>query len=256
MRSFFKGVLIGTACICTLALVWLFWVRPEVTAREAAALKNEYTVSGPRGNSGAVSIPKPETGITKAIDFSTLKGKYPDVIAWLVIPGSVVDYPVLQSSAADPEYYLRRNHKGEWRMAGSLFLQSDCTLDGRSLVIYGHNMTDGTMFACLPKYLTDDFRERHSTILLQTLTGAWEYRVWAVLETDVSRVPFNRTAFVDDADFQLFVQSLMDNAAVATDVIVSPESQLLILVTCSYSWPEARYVVVAVRSQGGGMNHS
>ena len=56
---------------------------------------------------------------------------------------------MLQSSAEDPEHYLRRNYDQEWRMAGSLFFQSDCTPQSRNLVIYGHNMNDGSMFGVL-----------------------------------------------------------------------------------------------------------
>lgn len=255
MRAFLKGFLIGTACICLLALTWLLLFRPSLARYEAETLKAAYTQPGPGAErSGAFmgALPAGKERPAPALDLAALQGQYPDVRAWLTIPGTLVDYPVLQSSPDDPEYYLRRNYKGEWRTAGSLFLQSDCALNGRTLVIYGHNMTDGSMFACLSKYLKAGFRQRHSTIQLQTPDTTWEYRVLAVMETDVSRVPFNRTVFVDDADFQSFVQSLLDNAAATTDVPVTSESQLLVLVTCSYSWPEARYVVVAARDQGYG----
>ena len=79
--------------------------------------------------------------------------------------------------------------------------------------------------------------------------GVRYYRVTAVLETDISRVPFNRTAFTNDAGFLAFAQSLLDAATVKTDVPITADSRLLVLVTCSYSWPEARVVVVAVEMQ-------
>ena len=63
---------------------------------------------------------------------------------WLTIPGTVVDYPMLQSSAEDPEKYLRRNYDMKWRMAGSLFFQYDCTADSRNLVVFGHNTVSYT----------------------------------------------------------------------------------------------------------------
>ena len=78
---------------------------------------------------------------------SALQAEYPDIQGWISIPGTCVDYPVLQSSADDPEYYLRRTYKGEHRTAGSIFIQWDCSPESKNLVVYGHNMNDGTMFA-------------------------------------------------------------------------------------------------------------
>lgn len=246
IRSFAKGVLIGMACICLLALGWLFLFRPSLARYEAAALKNEFVQRGPGGNSGVLSVPGAEKE-SPALNLTALQAQYPDVKAWLTIPGTVVDYPILQSSQTDPEYYLRRNYRGEYRTAGSLFLQSDCSLDGRNLIVYGHNMTDGSMFACLPHYLRERYFKAHPAIRLQTSDGISEYRVVAALETDVSRVPFNRTYFADDMDFLAFAQSLLDSASVKADVPVAADSRLLVLITCSYSWPDARYLVVAVR---------
>lgn len=248
MRGFCKGFLIGTACICILALAWLCIVRPTITTHEADALKTEYTQPSPGASSpGAGSLPAGERPETAALDFAALRADYPDIRAWLTIPDTVVDYPVLQSSASDPEYYLRRNYKGEYRMAGSLFFQADCSLDGKALVVYGHNMADGTMFGCLTKYLDAAYCGEHGQITLQTMDGVRQYTVAAVLETDISRVPFNRTAFADDADFLAFAQSFLDAAAVKTGVPITADSRLLVLVTCSYSWEDARVVVVAVQ---------
>lgn len=247
MRAFFKGVLIGTACMCALALVWLCLVRPGLTAHEAESLKAAYSMPGPEANRfGALPLPSEENVPTSTLDFISMQKQYPDVRAWLTIPGTEIDYPVLQSSLADPEYYLRRNYKGEWRMAGSLFLQADCTPDGRSLVLYGHNMDDGTMFGSLPLYMNADYAKQHDRLLLETPDGLQEYRLAAVLETDVGQVPFNRTTFMDDADFLTFAETLLTHASVKTDTPITTQSRLLLLVACSYSWENARYVLVAV----------
>ncbi|MBD5102375.1 MAG: class B sortase, partial [Subdoligranulum sp.] len=76
--------------------------------------------------------------------------------------------------------------------------------------------------------------------------GVHQYTVAAVLETDIEQVPFNRTVFAGDADFLSFTQSLRSASLVDTDVPITADSRLLILVTCSYSWEDARYVIVAV----------
>lgn len=244
MRAFFKGLLIGTACICALALVWLCLVRPEITAHEAGSLKAAYTVASPEANrSGA--LPAGAKAPPSALDFSALQKQYPDVKAWLEIPGTEVDYPVLQGKASDPEHYLRRNYKDEYRVAGSLFFQADCAMDGRSLVIYGHNMDDGTMFGTLPKYMDKDFCTKHSMIQLELPGEKHTYQVAAVLETDAGKLAMNRTEFANDADFLSFAEGLQKASVVDTGIPITANSHLLVLITCSYSWPDARYVVVA-----------
>ncbi len=142
------------------------------------------------------------------LDFAALQEAYPDVKAWLTIPGTVIDYPVAQSGADMPEFYLRRNLDGNYRVAGTLFFQTDCLPDGRTAIVYGHNMNDGTMFGCLPMYMDRIFFQEHSQIFLQTPGETRAYRVMAVLETDVSRLPFNRTVFAGDADFLRYAGSI------------------------------------------------
>ena len=67
-------------------------------------------------------------------------------------------------------------------------------------MVYGHNMNDGTMFAVLQKMADEAFRKEHSKILLQTSDGLREYQIAAVLKTDITKLPFNRTEFADHAD--------------------------------------------------------
>ena len=111
-----------------------------------------------RGLPAGKEQPEPES----LVDLPALQAEYPDIKGWISIPGTCVDYPVLQSSADDPEYYLRRTYKGEWRTAGSLFFQWDCSAESQNTVVYGHNMNDGTMFAVLQKMADEAFRKEHS----------------------------------------------------------------------------------------------
>lgn len=251
MRNFFKGLLIGIAAICILLLIWLLLIQPSITRNETQGIKAAYTVTPGVKSSGGVLLPEKNVETpteSPALDLSAMQNQYPDIKAWLTIPGTVVDYPVLQSSANAPEYYLRRSIEGEYRLAGSLFFQYDCSPDGRYAVIYGHNMNDGTMFGCLPKYMNTAFCAGHSSITLQTQDGIHEYSVAAVLETDALRLQFNRTSFSDDADFLSFIQEIQKASVIHTGVSINTDSHLLALVTCSYSWENARYVVVAVEN--------
>ena len=179
------------------------------------------------------------------VDLPALQAEYPDIKGWISIPGTCVDYPVLQSSADDPEYYLRRTYKGEWRTAGSLFFQWDCSAESQNTVVYGHNMNDGTMFAVLQKMADEAFRKEHSKILLQTSDGLREYQIAAVLKTDITKLPFNRTEFADHADFLFFQKELFAQSLYESQTIPGEDCRLLTLVTCSYEWENARTVVIA-----------
>lgn len=238
MRHFAKGFLIGTLCICLLGLVWLFAFQPRLTAQEAQDLKAQFTTIPTDDLSGDGPAGKEEP----QLDFKALQTRYPDVKGWLTIPGTVVDYPVMQSSAQDPEKYLRRNYDMKWRMAGSLFFQYDCMPDSRNLVVFGHNMNDGTMFAVLKKMADPKFRQEHPTAVLQTADGTHEYRILTALTTDTTQLPFNRTQFAGDEDFLSFAGSML----AGTGYTARAGDRLLTLVTCAYTWDGARTVVVAV----------
>ena len=238
MRHFAKGFLIGTLCICLLGLVWLFAFQPPLMAQEAQDLKAQFTTIPTDDLSGDGPAGKEEP----QLDFKALQTRYPDVKGWLTIPGTVVDYPVMQSSAQDPEKYLRRNYDMKWRMAGSLFFQYDCMPDSRNLVVFGHNMNDGTMFAVLKKMADPKFRQEHPTAVLQTADGTHEYRILTALTTNTTQLPFNRTQFAGDEDFLSFAGSML----AGTGYTAQAGDRLLTLVTCAYTWDGARTVVVAV----------
>ena len=246
MKIFLKGFCIGLLCLSLLGLLWFLVIQPGLTNREAQALKEAYTQPLPEAeSSGELPAGEEQPELESLVDLSALQAKYPDIKGWISIPGTCVDYPVLQSSADNPEYYLRRTYKGEHRTAGSIFFQWDCSAESQNTVVYGHNMNDGTMFAVLQKMADEAFQKEHSQILLQTSDGLQEYQVAAVLKTDIQKLPFNRTEFADDADFLSFQKELFAQSLYKPETIPGVDCRLLTLVTCSYEWESARTVVVA-----------
>ena len=244
MKIFLKGFCIGLLCLSLLGLLWFLVLQPGLTNGEAQALKKEYAQPLPGAESSGV-LPAGKEQAASLVNLSALQAEYPDIQGWISIPGTCVDYPVLQSSADEPEYYLRRTYKGEHRTAGSIFFQWDCSPESRNLVVYGHNMSDGTMFAVLQKMADEAFRTEHSKILLQTSDGLWEYRIAAVLKTDITKFRFNRTEFADHADFLSFQKELFAQSLYESQTIHGEDCRLLTLVTCSYEWENARTVVIA-----------
>ena len=103
----------------------------------------------------------------------------PDVIAWMEIPGTAVSYPVLRSCAEKQEdYYLKHNIYGSYDRHGSLFVQHKYSDPEESLmVVYGHNMRDGTMFHDLHRFRKENFRKKHSRIVVYTEQKTYQYEV-------------------------------------------------------------------------------
>ena len=123
--------------------------------------------------------PAAENAPAPARDLSELFAMNDDFVGWLCIPDTDVNYPVMHTTD-DPEWYLRRNFHGEYSESGVPFLDFRCSLDSDNLIIYGHNMMNGTMFAELRGYVQKDFCELHPIIEFQT---ADSYRsVWVVRE--------------------------------------------------------------------------
>ena len=109
------------------------------------------------------------------VDFEALQEVNPDIVAWLYLEGTVLNYPVVQGE--DNDHYLYYMFDGSWNGIGCIFLDSRNSGDftDRNSVIYGHHMQNGSMFACLDGYKKQEFYDAHPTILL--LTPEKNYRL-------------------------------------------------------------------------------
>lgn len=119
-----------------------------------------------------------------------------DCIGWLSIDGTNISYPVMHTSS-DPQKYLRRNFYGKYSQSGVPFLDGRCDLQSTNLIIYGHNMKNGTMFSDLKKFLNTDFLNAHRTVKFETVDGIRYYTVAEVLKTNTSDAWYNRIAVED-----------------------------------------------------------
>lgn len=118
-------------------------------------------------------------------DLSVLFAENSECIGWLCIPDTAIDYPVMYTPNA-PQKYLRRNFYGEYSQSGVPFLDYRCNPDSGNLLIYGHNMKNGTMFSDLKKYLDADFLDSHQTIELQIGDNLYRYTISETKVTDTS----------------------------------------------------------------------
>lgn len=116
-----------------------------------------------------------------------------DCIGWLSIDGTNISYPVMHTPS-DSQKYLRRNFYGKYSQSGVPFLDGRCNLQSTNLIIYGHNMKNGTMFADLKKYVDRDFLNAHRTVKFETMDGIRYFTVTKVLKTNTSDAWYDRIA--------------------------------------------------------------
>lgn len=251
-RRILQAVLVLVFCISAGVLYHDLVAVPEQNRQMTEQLKEEFPGEELSGEPSPTGEPAGEKSIPPLVDLAALQEQYPDVKGWLYIPDTGIDYPVLQSGKEQPQYYLRRNYKGEYDINGSLFLQWDCSVsDGENLVIYGHNMKSGVMFGNLDQYAALSYCQEHPSVLFQTADGVSSYTVVAVLKADVSMFPFQQTLFQEPDGLFGYVSQAKALELFENGESISPDiEQVLTLVTCSYEWDGARNIVVAVRDQG------
>lgn len=137
---------------------------------------------------------KPETESTRNI--APVLEQNADCIGWIFIDGTNINYPVMHTPD-NPQKYLRLSFEKKYSQSGVPFLDGRCSLQDGNLIIYGHNMKNGTMFSDLKKYLDTDFREAHKTIEFQTADGVFLFEVTDVIRTNISDERYNQINSTD-----------------------------------------------------------
>ena len=184
------------------------------------------------------------------VDLSAYLAQNPDFIAWLRIPGTNVDYPVVQT--VDPDYYLNHTFSGKQSVVGTLFSLADADYQapGRNIAIYGHHLRSSgeKMFTSLMRYKNPDFYEDNKTVMLDSLYRHREYTIFAVMNMKVGDWEPSRTTFSGDAAFMAFVNRAKSESLYDTGVEVGADDHILTLITCdrSYAGKEGRLVILAV----------
>ena len=119
-----------------------------------------------------------------------------DCIGWIFIEGTNINYPVMHTPS-DPQKYLRLSFDKKYSQSGVPFLDGRCSLQNTNLIIYGHNMKNGTMFSDLKKYLDTVYREAHKMIEFQTADGVSFFEVTDVVRTNISDERYNQINLTD-----------------------------------------------------------
>lgn len=172
-----------------------------------------------------------------------------DMVGWISIAGTTVNYPVMQTPN-EPNYYLKRNFDKAYSDLGTPYVQEDCSIsESDNLIIYGHHIKSGKMFGALEDYKSQSFYEQHKMIQFDTLTQHGGYEIIAVFKTVAySSEGFRYYDFVNaenEEAFTAYIAKCKELSLYDTGVSAEYGDRLITLSTCEYSAQNGRLVVVA-----------
>lgn len=211
----------------------------DTLLRELSAMK-EKTVAN-------ISLQAEKTILEK---YRSLHEKNPDLAGWIKIPGTNIDYPVMYTA---DDFYLYRNFNKEDSKKGTIFIDKRNAIEPRSknILIYGHNMKDGSMFADIMKYRQESFFREHPKIYFDTMFKEEEYEIVAVFKSKVYKKGdkvfkfYNHLDFPDIEAFDEYARNIKKLSLYETGVTPVYGDSLITLITCSSYTENGRFAVVA-----------
>lgn len=190
-------------------------------------------------------------------EYTTLYQENPELVGWLRIPDTEIDYPVMQSSMEEPDYYLRHDFAKNDDSNGTLFIdaRNDYINRDTNIIIYGHNMKSGMMFGSLKKYLDAEYMNAHKTIEFHTL---YEKNIYEVIAVGLSKVQYqdeqtfryyNFLNADSEESFHEYLNNIIQLSVFGEEIDVSYGDELLTLSTCNSYTEDGRMFVLAKKVQ-------
>ena len=246
-------------------------IRQEYSATEAATSAPTASADSPYGIPGSYGhedeyytpdvVDEPENVPTRPEEngndflpwYQELHNQNPDMVGWIQIEGSKINYPVMQTTEDNANYYLYKDFDKEQSVRGSIYAAEICDVfePSDNIALFGHNMKDGSMFAYLGNYYQKSAWENNPMIFFDTLTESHVYKIFAVFKTSgTDNVGFAYHLMADakdEAEFNKFVATCKELAFYDTGITPVYGDKLLCLSTCEYTIDNGRFVVAAVR---------
>ncbi len=225
--------------------------RPE-TPREEAPTRETVAVTVPREAPEEpvmvwvpAPLPEEDPKIEKLMetDLASLRQVNEDVLGWLHIPGTKIDYPLLQGE--DNDYYLKRTWKGHRNPVGSIFLECRNSPDFTDwhTIIYGHNMSDGSMFGSLHRFKSENYWEKHPYVYVVLDAGVLRYEIFSTYSAKVGSSTYG-LSFRQMETREEFLSMALEKSQIDTGIVPELTDQIITLSTCSGN-PEYRRVIHA-----------
>lgn len=215
-----------------------------------AARQEDAALSALTSNSEKSTDPK---FADNPIDFKPLIEKNSDIYSWIKVPGTKIDYPVVQS-ATDDDFYLRHSALDKsWISSGAVFSQrhNTKTFDDYVTVLYGHNGYSESMFTTLHKFADKTFFDEHDTFYVYLPERKLTYQIISAFKYDDRHI-LNAFDFQNTAELEDFQKMLKDPVSVTKNVRTNPDikldnnSKIVILSTCITNQKSSRYLVCGV----------
>ena len=222
-------------------------IEEENAGEEYEELREEVVIELPE----TVIPEEEEKEVVIPIDFDALKVKCPDAYAWIEIPGTNINYPLVQETG-DNDYYLSHTAEKRPGIAGAIYTEeyNSKEFDDPNTVIYGHNMRNGSMFKHLHKYRDSKFFEQNSEIIIYQPNRILRYRVFASYVYD-NRHLMKSFNFHDTKVYESYLKEVTRRAGRSGNLnahsIVGVEDRIITLSTCTGN-DSQRYLVHAVLS--------
>ena len=180
--------------------------------------------------------------IPLAVDFAVLQSENPDIVAWIYCEDTPINYPVAQGE--DNQYYLRRLTDGSYNSSGTIFMdfRNAADFSDHNTLVYGHNMTNDSMFGTLVDYKSQDYFEEHPQLWI--LTPACAYRVDLFAGFVTASDSGTYTIFETKEELDAHILDCVASSTFSADYDLASIERIVTLSTCSYEYNTARYVVV------------
>lgn len=255
--------LLSAVCVLSGIMIWreLFQQKEEKAAFDTLAELITLEQSGPEAPAKAAHPWEgTQDGDTQAEgsvepahtrNLTPLFEQNPDCVGWICIPDTEVDYPVMHTPD-NPQKYLRQDFYGQYSASGVPFLEGRCSLEGAHLILYGHNMKNGTMFGSLKQYTDKDYLAAHPAIEFETASGCVQYEVFAVAVVNKYDDWYSFLGAADEAAYQEQLSRIREKALLVTEAVPVCGKQLLTLSTCYGSGSDTRLIVIAVETVADG----
>ncbi len=222
---------------------------PSVTAEPTEAPPEE---KDPLAILEEMGVPIPE----KEVDFADLQeNTNGDIYAWIHIPDTKIDYPVLQHPT-DNSYYLNHNLDGSRGYPGCIYTEDYNKKDftDPNTVLYGHNMKNGTMFAGLHKYGDSEYLEEHPYIYIYTEEGLLAYEIFAAYQSGDEHILYAHDGFEDRKVYGKYLEEILNMRSMGSvlkeGAEVTEDSRIITLSTCISGKPDNRFLVQGVLLNG------
>lgn len=245
--------------------VWFYQSRDAVASEEAFNELEDMIVQ-PTGNLNEPETDESATGdeeiseeSTEPIDdeiaealaaqaqYQALYEQNDEFVGWIKIENTMISYPVMQS-IDNPDFYLKHGFDKGYSNYGVPYIDEACATGlSNNIVIYGHNMKNGSMFSDLTKYSSQNYYESHPVIQFDTLTQLSEYQIVCVFRFDTNNETFRFNEYTDmnEEKFAEYMANCYERQLYDTGVTAEYGDELITLSTCEYTYENGRFIVVA-----------